>query len=93
MPYVTVYDQNALPARGTVKDDYTKIIADLEQAYTLMTQYRGTAFLSKYAARGIEARVYQNMGDWANAKTTALMCIQQQWLGTALCCFLCKPFR
>ena len=72
VPYVTAYDQNALPGRGTVKDDYTKIIADYEQAYTLMTQYRGTAYLSKYAARALEARAYQNMGDWANAKTTAL---------------------
>jgi len=74
VPYVSAYDQNALPARGTVKDDYTKILADFEQAYGLMAAntYRGTAFLSKYAVRALEARVYQNMGDWANAKTAAL---------------------
>jgi hypothetical protein len=60
------------PARNTVKDVYTMVIADLEKAYSMMTQYRGTAYFSKYAARALEARVYQNMGDWANAKTMAL---------------------
>ena len=72
IPLVLKYDQNAVPARGTVKDVYTQIIADLEKAYSLMTVYRGTAYFSKYAARALEARVYQTMGDWANAKTTAL---------------------
>jgi len=60
------------PARNTVKEVYTQVIADLEKAYSMMTLYRGTGYFSKYAARALEARVYQNMGDWANAKTTAL---------------------
>ena len=60
------------PARNTVKEVYTQVIADLEKAYTLMTLYRGSAYFSKYAARALEARVYQNMGDWTNAKTMAL---------------------
>jgi len=72
VPIVLTYNQDALPARNTIKDVYTQVIADLEQAYTLLTAYRGTAYFSKYAARALEARVYQNMGDWANAKTTAL---------------------
>jgi len=72
VPIVLSYNQDALPVRNTVKEVYTQIIADLEQAYTLLTAYRGTAYFSKYAARALEARVYQNMGDWANAKTTAL---------------------
>ena len=66
------FDPYALPARNTVKEVYAQVIADLEQAYTLQTQYRGTAYFSKYAARALEARVYQNMGDWANAKTMSL---------------------
>ena len=72
VPIVLNYNQDALPARNTVKEVYKQVISDLEKAYSLMTQYRGTAYLSKYAARAIEARVYQNMGDWANAKITAL---------------------
>jgi len=72
IPIVLKYDQDALPSRNTVKEVYTQVIADLEKAYSLMTVYRGTAYFSKYAARALEARVYQSMGDWANAKTTAL---------------------
>ncbi|MBS1566938.1 MAG: RagB/SusD family nutrient uptake outer membrane protein, partial [Bacteroidetes bacterium] len=72
VPIVLKFDQNALPGRNTVKEVYTQIIADLEQAYSLMSSYRGSAYFSKYAARALEARVYQHMGDWANAKTTAL---------------------
>ena len=60
------------PSRNTVAQVYAKVIADLEKAYTLMTVYRGTGYFSKYAARALEARVYQNMGDWVNAKATSL---------------------
>lgn len=66
------FNPYALPARNTVKEVYTQVIADLEKAYSLMTQYRGTAYFSKYAARALEARVYQNMGNWANAQITSL---------------------
>jgi hypothetical protein len=66
------FDPYSLPSRNTVKEVYTQVIADLEKVYGLLTQYRGTAYFSKYAARALEARVYQNMGDWANAKITAV---------------------
>ncbi len=72
VPIVLTFDYTALPARNTVKEVYAQIIKDLEAAYPLLTSYRGSAYFSKYAARALEARVYQNMGDWANAKTTAL---------------------
>ena len=72
VPIVTTFNQDSKPVRNTVQEVYTQVIQDLEKAYSLMTQYRGTAYFSKYAARAIEARVYQNMGDWVNAKTTAL---------------------
>jgi len=72
VPIINAFDQNALPKRNTITEVYTQIIADLEKAYSLMTVYRGTAYFSKYAARALEARVYQTMGDWANAKITAL---------------------
>jgi len=72
IPYVTAFDQNALPSRGTVEQVYTQVLADLDKAYSLMSIYRGTAYFSKYAAKALQARVYQNMGDWANAKTAAL---------------------
>jgi hypothetical protein len=72
IPIVTSYDQNALPSRKTVEQVYVQILSDLDKAYSLMTVYRGTAYFSKYAARALQARVYQNMGDWASAKTASL---------------------
>jgi hypothetical protein len=72
IPIVTSFNQSALPGRNSIKAVYAQVISDLEAAYSLMTTYRGTAYFSKYAARALEARVYQTMGDWANAKTTAL---------------------
>lgn len=72
VPVVTAYDAKSLPARNTVAEVYQQVLADLKQAYTLMTKYRGTAYFSKYAARALEARVYQNMGNWEEAKTAAL---------------------
>jgi hypothetical protein len=72
VPIILSFSRDTLPARSTVKQVYTQVIADLEKAYTLMTQYRGSAYLSKFAARALEARVYQNMGDWPNALTTSL---------------------
>ncbi len=68
----TVYNPLKLPARGTVKDVYTAVISDLETAYSMMTETRGTAYFSKYAARALESRVYQTMGDWPDALSTAL---------------------
>ena len=72
VPLVTTFDQTSKPARNTIKEVYTQVLADLDKAYTLMSQYRGTAYFSKYAAKALAARVYQHMGDWANAKTAAL---------------------
>src|SRR5258707_10134584 len=71
VPIVLKFDSTSKPARNTVKEVYTQVIADLEKAYTLMAVYRGTGYFSKYTARALESRVYQNMGNWANALATA----------------------
>lgn len=72
----TAFSPYKLPKRNTVKEVYTQVISDLEKAYSLCTEDRGTAYFSQYAARALEARVYQNMGDWPDALTTALDVIQ-----------------
>ena len=72
VPIVTKFDQNALPARASIKDVYTQVIKDLDDAYAGMTLYRGSGYFSKYAAKALQARVYQNMGDWSNAQSAAL---------------------
>jgi hypothetical protein len=72
VPLVLHYDPKALPTRNTVTEVYTQINNDLAQAYTLMTLFTNSTQFSKYAARGLQAKVYLSMGDKANAKTAAL---------------------
>jgi len=72
VPIVLTYDANAKPARNTVKEVYTQILSDLTQATSLMTQFVNSSQFSKYAARGLQAKVYLTMGDKTNAKTAAL---------------------
>jgi len=87
VPLVTVFDQNLLPTRNTVKQVYDQINNDLAQAFTLMTfnlngsmtitgtgaaRAMNSSFFTKYGARALQAKVYMHMGDWPNAKTAAL---------------------
>jgi hypothetical protein len=87
VPIVTSFDQSSLPGRNTVKEVYTQIISDLTKAYSMITLNQGdvlpitatntsrtmtSEFISKYAAKGLLAKVYLTMGDWANAKDAAL---------------------
>jgi len=87
VPIVTQFDQNALPPRNTLQEVYDLINADLDKAYTMMTQnlngsmtISGTgtiralnsSYFTKYAARALQAKVYAHMGDWAKVKTAAL---------------------
>jgi hypothetical protein len=72
VPIVLTYDAFLKPGRNTVKEVYTLINNDLTQAFTLMTLYTNSTQFSKYAARGLQAKVYLTQGDNANAKTAAL---------------------
>lgn len=78
VPYVTKHDQNALPARNTVKEVYTNIIKDLNDALPLL---EGRSFqdaslapyiMSPMVVKAILARVYLTMNDFASAKTQAI---------------------
>lgn len=71
VPLITKYDKTALPARAKVSEVYALIMSDLDQAYKLMSTYRGSAYFSKYAARALAAKVALNMGDYENAYTYA----------------------
>lgn len=77
VPLVLASDPNppsqwVLPARSTVAEVYAQILSDLENAYTLMSTYRGSQYFSKYAARALESKVnlykadYQLAYDQAN---------------------------
>ncbi|THU37227.1 RagB/SusD family nutrient uptake outer membrane protein [Niastella caeni] len=72
VPIITTYNADLKPERSKVADVYTLIVNDLNQAYTLMTIYTNSSQFSKYAAKGLQAKVYLTMGDMANAKTAAL---------------------
>lgn len=87
VPIITAFDQGILPTRNTTAEVYKLINDDLNQAYTLMTfatngsmTITGTnivrnfnsSYMTKFAARALQAKVYLHMGDWANAKTAAL---------------------
>ena len=87
VPIVTTINQNTLPGRNTVKEVYTQIISDLNKAYDMISLNQGdllditatstvrlttSEFISKYAAKGLLAKVYLTMGDWADARDAAL---------------------
>ncbi len=72
VPIVTSFDINLFPQRNKISDVYNLIIADLTQAFSLITQFKNSSQFSKYAARGLQAKVYLNINDKINAKTAAL---------------------
>lgn len=61
------------PARNTVAEVYTRVLSDLGSAETLFADYHtatkdGRAtFLNVYVVKAVLARVYLQMGDYANA--------------------------
>lgn len=71
VPLVLHYDTSLKPARNTISEVYAQIESDLSQAYSLITTYRGTAYIGKYAARGLAAKVALFKGDYATALTYA----------------------
>jgi hypothetical protein len=91
VPIVLKFDSLAKPVRSTIGDCYTQVLADLNKAYSMVKFDLGTtmkiavsnqsrvinsSYVTKYAIEGLLARVYQHMGDWANAKTVALDIVQ-----------------
>ena len=87
VPIVTSFEQDARPARNTVNEVYSQIISDLNQAFALMNFNQGetaeisstgstrlmtSEYFTPYAAKGLLAKVYLHMGDWAMARDAAL---------------------
>lgn len=72
VPIVTAFDQSAKLPRNKVSEVYAQILQDLNQAYTLMTVTKGSAYITKYVARGLQAKVYLYKAEWQNARDAAL---------------------
>jgi hypothetical protein len=68
------------PSRNTVAEVYEQIIADLDNAFLLLSntsaisKYHGinSNYIAKYAAKAIQARAYLYKGDYPNARDAAL---------------------
>jgi hypothetical protein len=86
VPIVTSFDATIKPKRATVAAVYAQVLADLTKAVSLAKNNQGetmtfaatnktravnSSFMSKFAIKLLMARVYQNQGDWANAKLLA----------------------
>ena len=72
VPIVTEFDFQNKPSRSTVAEVYAQVIADLNQATTLITgTQKNAGYFSKAAAEAILSRVYLYMEDWTNAESKA----------------------
>lgn len=72
-------DINDVPGRGTVKETYDRIIADLKEAVTLLnTTSTISSRPNKAAAYAMLARVYLSMEDYPNALSSANDALQLQ---------------
>lgn len=74
VPLVLKYDQLEKPARATVKAVYDQIIADLEEAETLLANVPGQVraqLPTVDAVRALKARYYLDVQDYTNAAEAA----------------------
>ncbi len=71
VPIVTSVDPLRKPARNTVKEVYEQIIADFNQALTLINDNKNSYYFSKNVVNALLSRVYLYKEDWANAVAKA----------------------
>ncbi|GAA4795225.1 RagB/SusD family nutrient uptake outer membrane protein [Olivibacter ginsenosidimutans] len=71
IPIVLTYDPALKPARNTVAEVYEQILADLDQAISREPVYHGSARISLYAAKALQAKVWLYMGDFEKALAVA----------------------
>jgi starch-binding outer membrane protein, SusD/RagB family len=73
VPIVLTYDPLFLPARSKVSEVYAQIDKDLADAFSIMTNTsKNSSYVTKYAAKAMQARVALFKGDWNGAKAAAL---------------------
>ena len=72
VPIVLTYDPFLKPSRVKVSEVYAQIDKDLSDAFGLLTLTKNSSYVTKYAARALQARVALFKGDYATAKTAAL---------------------
>ncbi|HEY0895034.1 MAG TPA: RagB/SusD family nutrient uptake outer membrane protein, partial [Sphingobacteriaceae bacterium] len=77
VPIVLERAITAKPGRNTVTEVYNQINSDLDKAYTMLSKYYGTGRFSKFAARGLAAKVALYQGNDATALQYAEEVINQ----------------
>ncbi len=82
--------QIEFPARNTLEEVYTQVIADLNDAYTLLPA-TNDIFATKYSAAALLARVYLEKGDYVNARNMANIVINDS--GATLTTSFAKAFN
>ncbi len=74
VPLVLTYKPTDQPARATVQQVYTQILADIEAAKPLLAPtagVQGATRFTTHSVRALEARTKLYMKDWAGAKAAA----------------------
>lgn len=64
-------DASAQPLRATVEQNYTQILNDLKEAEPLLSKSKSNGYLNYYGNKAIQARVYLNMENYAEALSAA----------------------
>ncbi|HSZ84669.1 MAG TPA: RagB/SusD family nutrient uptake outer membrane protein [Puia sp.] len=73
VPLILKYDPNIKPARAKVNEVYAQILSDLYNSINMINEDdKSSAYINKYGAEAILARVYQFMNNWQAAQTYAL---------------------
>jgi hypothetical protein len=66
---------NAQPLRATVEENYAQILKDLKEAEPLLPKTKINGQINFYANKAIQARVYLNMANYAEALSAAQVII------------------
>ncbi len=74
VPLVLQFDINGKPKRASVADVYKQILADLDQASSLMTSSTNTGRFSPAAVHALQARVNLFMGTTHSYQKTLSLC-------------------
>lgn len=64
-------DASAQPLRANVEQNYTQILNDLKEAEPLLSKSKSNGYLNYYGNKAIQARVYLNMENYAEALSAA----------------------
>ena len=82
--YVTSLDERALPSRDNMRDSYQKVLQDLDAALAIFpsTDNNNTR-MNKSAIEALKAKVYLEIGEYANAVTYATTVLGKYELTTA----------